>query len=324
MVKIMNSESKKLDLLIIGSGPAGIYSAFLASQHKLKTIIIESSNEIGGQMLLFKDKPVYDMPGKININGKDVLESLKEQFAQTNLIININEKLLEITGSYPDFIIKTSKHTYYSKCILFTTGGGLFEPIKLSVKDEEKYNINYSIQDSNKYINKKIVIFGGGDTAIDWAHYLMKKNKVSLIHRRNRFRAKEFLLNDVIKGADIYTPYVIKEITGNKNIKKVCIENKENNTIKILECDEIFVFYGQKKIIDENNDFDIDMEKNFIHVKSNMETSKEGIFAAGNVAIYNGKIKMLVTSFGEAATAVGSVVHKVFSGKKMTYLSEKR
>jgi len=315
------------DLIVIGSGASGIYATYLAHMHNLKTKIIEASSEIGGQMLLFKDKPVYDMPGFLNVNGKDILKSFKKQLNQTNIRISKNEKLLDISGKCFDFTVTTSISKYKSKFIILSTGGGLFQPIKLNIDSEDKYkNIDYFIEKAESYKNKNIIIFGGGDTALDWANYLEKiANKITLIHRRNEFRAQESMINKIKEKIDIYTPYKFDRINKviNEKITEIYIKNIKTKETELVHCDNILVFFGQMKILDKNQIFNLKVKNNMYEVNTRMETSREGIFAIGNIATYEGKVKMLVTGLGEAATAVGSVVEKIFPGKKMTYLSNK-
>ena len=218
------------------------------------------------------------------------------------------------------------KKKYKTKTIIFASGGGIFEPIRLNNIPYNKYNnIDYSVNNVNKFINKELVIFGGGDSAIDWAHFFMNKSKkVTLIHRREEFRAQEKMLNEVKKTCRILTPYKLKEIIGEKKIEKMIIVDIKNKREQIIKCDEVLVKKKKKKTVDKDFDFNLEMKRNSIIVKSNMESSREGIFAVGNVAYYEGKINMLVTAFGESATAVGSVVSKVFPGKKMSYYVKKK
>ena len=311
-----------IDLLIIGSGPTGLYSAFLGYMHKLNVVIIDASNTYGGQMLLYKDKPVYDMPGHLNVNGKKVLESIYDQFCLTGIKIKFNEKVTEVKGDFPKFIVKTTNNEYIAKTIIFASGGGHFEPIKMGLSDEEKYNnINYSVDNAEKYKNKDVIIFGGGDSAVDWAHYLMNKTKKTyLVHRRDVFRSQEKLLDEIRENVHVLTPYKPKQLFGSTEVKKILIENVKTKKSLSLEVDEVLVFFGQKKTVNKEEDFHLKKEGKMFKVNSNMETNRTGIFAVGNVAFYEGKINMLSVGFGEAATAVGSVVYKVFPGKKMTYI----
>lgn len=318
-------KDKLYDVVIVGSGAAGLYSGFLAKMHNLNVKLIESSNEYGGQMLLFKDKPVYDMPGFTSVNGRDILNSLKKQLDSSNLRIDLNEKILEIRGEYPNFKVITSKNIIETKTILFTTGGGIFEPIKIGCDSEDYLNISYFIEDYKKYKDKSVVIFGGGDSAVDWAHFLRTiAKKVTLVHRRNDFRSKEGLLEELKKSIQVLTPFKVKSFEGDKNISLINLINIKSKETYTISCDEVLVFFGNKKINVKENIFNLEMIDGYYKVSTNMETSRQGIYAAGNISTYKGKIKVLSTAFGESSTAIGSVVSKIFPGKSMSYISNKK
>lgn len=311
------------DLIVVGSGPSGLYSSYLAKMHNLKVKIIEASSEIGGQMLLFKDKPVYDMPGQSNVKGKDVLNSFLKQLNDSQIKVSTNERLLKFTGTFMNFKVYTNKNVYKSKCIIFSTGGGMFEPIKLTIKNEDKFqNIHYFVSDANFYKNKKIVVFGGGDSAVDWAHFFMNQgNNVTLVHRRNQFRGQESLVEDLKRKINILTPYKIKNAYGEKFVNEIELINIKTRELKRIKCEEVLVFFGQKKTI-LKDDFELlEKKERKVIVRPNMETNIEGIYAIGNVATYFGKVDTIAAAIGESATAVGSVVNKIFPGKKMSYVT---
>ena len=314
------------DVIIIGAGPSGMYAGFLARLHNLKVLILETSIDHGGQMRLFLDKPVYDLPGHINIDGKKIMNLIHMQFkTHQDTEIVFDEEVKKVTGTMNNFIVITSKKEYQTRAVIIASGGGSFKPIKLGIEDEKKYdNILYSIKDAKKYINKNILILGGGDTAIDWAHYYKNKSNVTLVHRRLSFRGQENLLEDMKNEVRIMIPYKVKALKGEKKLEKVILENIKTKEIQEISCDILMIFFGQQKISDKNNPFNLEYDKNGYFVKTNMETTREGIFAIGNVANYKGKINTMITGFGEAATAVGSVVEIINPGKKMSYYVKKK
>ena len=314
------------DVIIIGAGPSGMYAGFLARLHNLKVLILETSIDHGGQMRLFLDKPVYDLPGHINIDGKKIMNLIHMQFkTHQDTEIVFEEEVKKVTGTMNNFIVITSKKEYQTRAVIIASGGGSFKPIKLGIEDEKKYdNILYSIKDAKKYINKNILILGGGDTAIDWAHYYKNKSNVTLVHRRLSFRGQENLLEDMKNEVRIMIPYKVKALKGEKKLEKVILENIKTKEIQEISCDILMIFFGQQKISDKNNPFNLEYDKNGYFVKTNMETTREGIFAIGNVANYKGKINTMITGFGEAATAVGSVVEIINPGKKMSYYVKKK
>ena len=309
------------DVIIVGAGPVGLYTSYLSHLQNLKVKIIEASNVNGGQMLLFKDKPIYDLPAHLNVTGKDILSYLRKQLEISQIDINYEEKFVDFEGEYPVFNVRTNLNNYRTRTIIFSSGGGVFEPIKLGVHNEGQFsNLSYKVEDAYNYRDKNILIFGGGDSAVDWAHFFMNKSKkVTLIHRRDIFRSQEKLLTELKNSIYVLTPYKVHELIGIDKVEKIVLKHTKRDEYKELDCDNVFVFFGHKKTIDKNLNTKVDQNINGFKVKSNMETSVEGIFAIGNVANYEGKLNMLVTGFGESATAVGSVVFKIYNGKKMSY-----
>jgi thioredoxin reductase len=315
------------DVIIIGAGPTGIYTAHLSYLHKLKSLLLESNHELGGQLNLFLDKPIYDLPGQLELDGKKMYENLYSQLSSES-ITNIidSQKVLKIEGSIGSFKVFTNKNEYTSKTIIITTGGGDFEPIPLGIKNEHSFsNIYYSVKESEQFFGKNIVIFGGGDTAIDWSNYFYKNgSKVSLIHRRKTFRGQEHMLDEIKNKIKILTPYKIEGVEGYEKVEKIILKNIKTNKSLEMKCDAVFCFFGQKKNREKNDLFKIHGDENGYYVNSAMESSRKGIFVAGNIANYHGKVKMMITGFGEAATAVGSVVEIIKPGKKMSYYVKKK
>lgn len=315
------------DLIIIGAGPAGMYAAHLANLHNINSIVLEASTDHGGQMNLFLDKPVYDLPGFLKISGKKLKENIFKQYQKNSKTkIFYQENVFSIEGTLDNFIVKSSKNTYKCKTVIISTGGGLFEPVKLGIKNEIKYqNIHYSVKKSEKFEGKNLVIFGGGDSAIDWAHYFhKKKSNITLIHRREKFRGQEHLIDEINEKIEILKPYKIFGVTGGENISEIQLINIKTKQILKKKCDEIMVFFGQKKISLRENPFKLEKNKEGYVVKTSMETSRKGVFAIGNDANYLGKVKTMITGFGEAAIAVGSVLEVVRPGKKMSYYVKKK
>ena len=314
------------DVIIVGSGPIGMYASYLASLHNLKVLILEASIDYGGQTKLFLDKPVYDLPGHIDIDGKKIMNLIYKQFNMNNDSKVIYEnKVIEIKGNINNFEVITSKAKYKSRTVIIASGGGSFKPTPLGIKNENDFeNIIYTIKDAKKYMNRKIVILGGGDTAVDWAHFYKNISDVTLVHRRETFRGQENLLNDLKKVVNIMIPYKVKEVYGRTKIEKVILENVKTKEIKEITCEVLMVFFGQQKIVNKNSSFELEHDKDGYFVKSNMETTRLGIFAIGNDANYEGKVKTMITGFGEAATAVGSVLSIIRPGRKMSYYVKKK
>ena len=315
------------DLIIIGSGPSGLYAGYLGRLHNLDILILESSNDYGGQLNLFLDKPIYDLPGLTNINGSYLKTKLKKQLdSKGKKYISLNQKVIKIEGDVGSFIVKTKSKSFETRTIIIADGGGVFEPVRLPIENEEKYdNIFYSIKNSKKFIEKKLLIFGGGDSALDWSNYFSKMgSEVSLIHRREKFRGQEKSLEEIKNKVKIYAPYKIDKIIHENDKYFAYISNLRSNETQKLNYDFALVFYGQKKILVNKDDFAVDYNTQGYKVESNMQTSRKGIFSIGNISNYKGKIKLLITGFGEAATAIGSVIEILKPGKKLSYYVKKK
>jgi ferredoxin/flavodoxin---NADP+ reductase len=313
------------DLVIIGAGPTGLYSAFLAGMNQLETVVIEAAADLGGQVTLYKDKAIYDVPGFIKIDGGVMIDALHHQYMQYQDRIPILRdtqatQIIEHDGYY---IIETTKGVFDTKTILLANGGGLFKPKPLEIGVDQTYeNLYYHIEDIKKFNNQKVVILGGGDSAVDWALSFLNVTKdVYLIHRRHDFRAHLGPVEKIKSTGKVLTPYIIKElITHEQCIKEIVLENCEDKTQKKIELDALMVFYGSIPQRQQVDIWQVETDHKGIKVKSNMETSRKGIYAVGNSIYYPGKLRMIVTGLGEAATAIGAITNQLYPQRKNPYL----
>jgi len=299
------------DLVIIGAGPAGLFAATCAAMNKLNAIVIESSTEFGGQLTLYKEKAVYDMPAFTKINTEDLLNSLYQQYMQykDEVGFQLNTTAYDLKRVDDHFVILTTQGEIESKTILLANGGGMFKARKLGLEKEDQIsNIDYHVKDLNSLKNKKVVILGGGDSAVDWALALKDiALSVILVHRRNEFRAHQhnvLLLKEEVK---LYTPYQAIELIGENIATHIRLKNIETHQEELLETDQILVFFGNLPVKGKLDPWGVEVKDNLIKVKSDMRTSREGIYAVGNSVSYEGKLRMIVTALGEAATAVGAI-----------------
>jgi thioredoxin reductase (NADPH) len=299
------------DLIIIGAGPAGLFAATCAAMNKLNALVIESSTEFGGQLTLYKEKSVYDMPAFTKVNTEDLLKSLYNQYMQykdeVGFQLNTTATNLKKVDDY--FVLTTTQGELKSKTVLLANGGGIFKPRKLILNLEDRmHNIEYHVKDLNSLKDLKVVILGGGDSAVDWALALKDVAKtVSLVHRRNEFRAHHHNVLMLKEEVKLYTPYQVIELLGNDFASHIKIKNLENSQEELLEVDKILVFYGNQPVKGKLDPWEVEIKDNLIKVKSDMRTSREGIYAVGNSVTYEGKLRMIVTALGEAATAVGAI-----------------
>lgn len=309
-------EKEIFDLLIIGGGPTGMFAAYYAGIAELKTKLIESLAELGGQInLMYPEKIITDIGAIPEIKGKDLVSNLHQQMNRFESDITTNENVIDIIKKKKYFIIQTNKGIYYSRTVLLTTGQGIFEPRKLRIKHNKNYekeNLHYYVRDLEKYRNKKVIVLGGGDSAVDWALMLEEiAEKIYLVHRRDRFRAHESSVSRLKNSSiEILTPYIIISIEGNeKKLKKIIIKERRGDKILALDTDFLIVNYGFIPKIKQLEEWGIKTKRIGAAVTAKMETNIPGIFAAGDAASFDGKVNLIASGFGEAPTAINSIIH---------------
>jgi len=303
----------KTDALVIGAGPVGLFTVQQLGLIGLKAEVVDNLDKIGGQCIeLYPDKPIYDIPALPECTGESLTESLLEQIKPFKTNFHLGQRVEEISKEKNNWKIVTSKKNIFSAPnIIIAAGVGSFEPRKFQIKEAEKFENNgifYSIKDKTLFKNKKICIFGGGDSALDWAIELSKIADVTLVHRRNEFRGAEHS-SEVAKKLEkegklkIKTPFQINSIEGQDKISGITIKNEEGKTEKITT-DCILGFFGLIMKLGPILDWGLNLDKKHIPVNTeNFQTNKEGIFAIGDICTYPGKLKLILSGFHEAALA---------------------
>ena len=299
------------DAVIVGAGPVGLFAVHQLGIKGLKAEVIDNLDKAGGQCIeLYPDKPIYDVPAVPSCTGEGLTNKLLEQIKPFKTNFHFNERVEELKQEGDIWFLKTNKNkSFKTKNVIIAGGVGSFEPRKLSIKNADKYegkNIFYSITDKNKFKNKKVSIFGGGDSALDWTLELSKISNVTLVHRRNEFRGAPHTLSQIKelekKGKiTIKTPCQLVSIDGNENIKSMIIKNDKNKEEKI-ETDFILSFFGLIMKIGPIADWGLNMNSKTISVNpENFQSNKKGIFAIGDICSYPGKLKLILSGFHEAA-----------------------
>lgn len=301
------------DITVIGGGPVGMFTAFYGGMRQATVKIIESLPTLGGQLTaLYPEKYIYDIAGFPKIRAQELVDNLEEQMKKFEQSI-VLEQAVQTVEKQGDgvFKITTDKEVHYSKTIIITAGNGAFQPRKLELeqaKDFEGKNLYYFINDLNQFAGKKVMVFGGGDSAVDWALMLEPiADTVYLAHRRDKFRAHEHSVENLKNSkVNIKTPYIPYELVGDEEIKQVILENVTTQEKEIIDVDAVIVNYGFVSSLGPIKEWGFDIQKNSIVVNSKMETNIPGIYAAGDICTYDGKVKLIATGFGEAPTAVNN------------------
>ena len=301
------------DVLVIGAGPTGIFSVHQLGIIGLKCEVVDNLDKICGQCIeLYPDKPIYDIPAIPECTGEELTKNLIEQIKPFKTNFHLNDRVEEIKKEKDKWLVKTIKEKEFKVSSIIIAGGvGSFEPRKFSIKECEKYEgkqILYSVKDKNIFKNKTVSIFGGGDSALDWAIELSKISEVTLVHRRNEFRGAEHSA-EIAKKLEkegklkIKTPFQLNSIEGNENINAITIKS-EDNKIEKVTTDYILGFFGLIMKLGPIAEWGLNLEKKTIPVNTeNFQTNKEGIFAIGDICTYPGKLKLILSGFHEVALA---------------------
>jgi len=320
----------KTDILIIGAGPTGLFAVFEAGLLKLKCHLIDALPQIGGQCSeIYPKKPIYDIPGFPEVLAGDLVNNLMEQIKPFQPGFTLGERaetILKLEDG--TFIVTTNKGTEHHAPIVAIAGGlGSFEPRKPLLENLTKFEDNgvaYMIKDPEVYRDKKVVIAGGGDSALDWSIFLADvASEVTLVHRRNEFRGA---LDSVEKVQELknqgkinlVTPGEIIGLNGTESLESVLIRKtndaKEDITLAV---DAFIPLFGLSPKLGPIGDWGLEIEKNAIKVDTfDYQTNIQGIYAIGDVNTYPGKLKLILCGFHEATLMCQSAFQKIFPDKK--------
>ena len=306
----------KTDILIVGAGPTGLFTVFEAGLLKLKCHLIDALPQPGGQCSeIYPKKPIYDIPAYPEILAGDLVDRLMEQIKPFEPGFTLGERADSLEKQEDgSFVVTTNKGTrHYAKVVVIAGGLGSFEPRKpliSNIGDFEEKGVSYMVKDPEVFRDKKVVIAGGGDSALDWAIFLADvASEVSLVHRRNEFRGA---LDSVEKASELaklgkiqlFTEAEVKELHGRETLEAVVIKHKdEEKGQTYLETDNFIPLFGLSPKLGPIGDWGLEIEKNAIKVNNSKDyqTNIPGVFAIGDVNTYEGKLKLILSGFHEAA-----------------------
>ena len=303
----------KTDTLIIGAGPVGLFCVHQLGIIGLTCEVVDNLDKIGGQCIeLYPDKPIYDIPAIPECTGEELTNNLLKQIKTFKTNFHLNERVEEIKQDEKKWLIKTNKGTQFeTSSIIIAAGVGSFEPRKFSTKEIEKYEgkkILYSVKDKKIFKDKTVTIFGGGDSALDWAIELSNTSKVILVHRRDDFRGMQASIDKVNQlkeegKIEIYTKYQLDSVEGDDKIESINIKH-DDESINEIKTDYVLGFFGLIMKLGPIAEWGLNLDKKTIPVNTeNFETNKKGIFAIGDICSYPGKLKLILSGFHEGALA---------------------
>ena len=313
------------DVIVVGAGPVGLYTGYYCGLRKLKTLICDSLAYPGGQLYnLYPEKKIYDLPGFVSITAKQFVFNLLDQveLVKDHVDFKLNTTVTNFTLNNNNlYQVETNQTSFLTKSIILASGNGSFQPRKLGIENENNMkNIYYYINDVNTFKDKNVTIFGGGDSAVDWALTLNRIAKtVTIVHRREEFRAKQAIVDSLVKSnINIITSSTVQSVKDNDNyIIEVTLKNNKNDELNTIDTDAVIVNYG---VIIANgflSNSKIAQQAGKVIINQQLETNLPGIFACGDVCFYHGREVQITTGLGEGLIASASAFHYIYPEEKM-------
>ncbi|HSH46477.1 MAG TPA: NAD(P)/FAD-dependent oxidoreductase [Longimicrobiales bacterium] len=312
---------ERRDINIIGGGPTGLFAAFYAGMRGASVRIIDSLPELGGQLMaLYPEKYIYDVGGFPQITGKALAENLIAQGTQFDPEVVLEEQVADLVQDDEGFTLVTDGGRYPSRTVLIAAGKGAFAPRVLECEGYMELlgsGVEYHVRDPSRYDGKRVLIVGGGDSAVDWALALKDRTeRLVLIHRRQGFRAHAHSMRQMEEAVEagvmeLLTYREVRAIHGNDCVQAVTIFDNRTDEDETLEVDAVLSLIGFRPDLGPLKEWGLDLERNSIQVSQTMETSIPGVFAAGDVARHEAKLDLIATGFAEAAVAVNHAVHRI-------------
>ncbi|MFC1660641.1 NAD(P)/FAD-dependent oxidoreductase [Gemmatimonadota bacterium] len=316
------------DITIIGGGPTGLYAAFHAGMREMSTRIIDSLPELGGQLMaLYPEKYIYDVGGFPRILAKELAAALIEQALQFEPDVVLDEEVQTITTGPDGLILQARNERFVTRTLVLAGGKGAFEPTKLKRPGYDEFlgkGVYYAVKDPETFRGKRVLIVGGGDSALDWALSLKDlAADLLLIHRRDHFRAHQRTvaqLADASAAGELAfrSFHEVKEIRGADAVESVVIFDNRSGEEEAVEVDAVLTFLGFKPDLGPIKSWGLESERGRVKVSRLMETSVPRVYAAGDLVDYEGKLDLIATGFAEAAVAVNHALHYVNPGARVT------
>ncbi len=315
----MTAEAR--DITIIGGGPTGLFAAFYAGMRGASARIIDSLPELGGQLMaLYPEKYIYDVGGLPRILARDLGRQLIDQGLQFGADVRLEEQVMELERDGDGYIVHTNRGAYPTQAVLIAGGKGAFAPRALECPGYDALlgkGVTYHVKDPAHYEGKRILVVGGGDSAVDWVLNLRgRAQRLILIHRREGFRAHAHsmkLLREAVESGEIelLTYREVREIHGGTCVHAVTVFDNRTDEDETFEVDAVLCLIGFKPDLGPIADWGLELQKNSIRVNHLLETNLPRVYAAGDICTYEGKLELIATGFSEAAMAVNHAVHEI-------------
>lgn len=317
-----------IDLTIIGGGPTGLFAAFYAGMRGATARIVDALQEPGGQLTaLYPEKHIFDVAGFQSILAKDLVGRLVAQAKQFGASIHVGQNITGLEEIDRHFILRSTTDEFHSRAVVIAGGIGAFSPRRLPQACAEPWyghGIHDIVTDPESFRGRHVVIIGGGDSAFDWAYQLLERAaSVTLVHRSDRFRAHAATVAEVQAAAQagraaIHTFHELADIRHeNGTLRGLVLRDVKTKETREVVSDVVLPMLGFVSHLGDMHSWGMEIVNNEIVVQSTMETGRPGLYAAGDITTYPGKLKLIATGFGEAAIAVNQAVHWIYPDKKV-------
>ncbi len=325
----MSEKNYSTDVVIIGAGPTGLFAIFECGMLKMQCHVVDSLEEIGGQCTaLYPEKEIYDIPAHPSLLAGGLIEKLEAQAKPFEPTFHLNQQVLNVEQVDGEYKVTTSKGAVIKcKAVIVAAGAGAFGPNKPpldGLKEYEGNSVFYMVKRRQDFADKNIVIAGGGDSAVDWAISLSSiAKKIYVVHRRDKFRASPASVLQLknISNVEMVIPYQLDKLTSdNGELKAVDVKDMDGN-VKTLETDALLPMFGIVPQLGEIINWGLEIEHNHIKVEpTTMRSNINGIFAIGDIATYDNKLKLILTGFSEAAMAAHAIHPLVYPNEALHFV----
>lgn len=318
------------DVAIIGAGPVGLFTVFQAGMLKMKCHVIDTLDAVGGQCIsLYPEKPIYDIPAYPQISAKELVDVLVEQISPFAPEFHLNQKVEHLSRHEDHFVLETSSGAIINaKAVIIAAGAGAFGPNRPPLERLEEFenkSVFYLVKRREDMRGKRVVIAGGGDSAVDWAISLAEIADVTLVHRRDKFRCAPNSHDKILELAaqgkiKIVAPYQLDQLVGENGVlEELKLKDFDGNILSV-PADILLSFYGLAMDIGPIENWGLDIHKKHLSVDPiTMETNISGVFAVGDICSYPGKLKLILTGFSECAVACHAIHKIVFPGELLHF-----
>lgn len=313
------TEPDLYDVTIIGGGPVGLFGAFYAGMRQMKTKIIDSLPELGGQVsALYPEKYLFDVPGYSKVLGRDLVKEMVEQGLRFSPTVCLDEKVLQLKHDHEgNILLTTQRQTHRTKNVILATGQGAFAPNRLNTPGLEEFEgrgVHYFVREKSVFAGKRLLIVGGGDSALDWAMNLEGiASSITLIHRRDVFRAHEESIDWLLNRSQVEVRlwHELRSVEGNHHLERAVLVNNKTQEETTLEIDAALLNIGFKADIGPIRDWGVEISGKKVITNALMETNLPGVYAAGDITEHPGKIDLIATGVGEICIAVNYAKNRI-------------